>query len=85
MHSPSSQVNINACLSGVAAGTTAAAATAELDAADITSSVVAAAAEQKWKSSNVKAVVANGKSIGKMLSPHYLQRSHRGQWEAGQF
>ena len=64
-YSHSFQVNINACLTGVAAGTKAAAA-AEPDAAALTSSVAAAAAEQKWKSSNVKAVVTNGKSLGQI-------------------
>ena len=65
MYSHSFQVNINACLTGVAAGTKAAAAGGS-DAAALTSSVAAAAAEQKWKSSNVKAVVTNGKSLGQI-------------------
>ena len=52
------QVNINACLSGVASATGGG-----------TESDTTVTAEQKWKSSNVKAVVTNGKSIGENSEP----------------
>ena len=57
------QVNINACLSGVA--TTGGG----------TESDTTVTAEQKWKSSNVKAVVTNGKSIGENYELNYSFKS----------
>ena len=50
------QVNINACLSAVSVGS----ATAEATAAERDMTAIA---EPKWKSSNVKAIVTNGKSL----------------------
>ena len=55
------QVNINACLTGVATAGT--------------ESDTTVTAEQKWKSSNVKAVVTNGKSIGENSKLNYAFKS----------